>query len=504
MGTYTTYYVSIALVFVFVAKGFSQPENSLRIDSVSVIGTSGHVIIGWTLQTTQTQGFIEVKRQLPDMTYGNLPAINNLMTSFFIDNSVNAGDQPFSYFVAAFDAGGGTLAPSLAHQTIFLRQPQADLCNGHIVLSWSNYQVATTTIIQQRPVPFDGLYVQISTDGNNYQTLATLPLPPVSSGIQEFKATGLNPGQYFFRIRAFSSVTGHTSTSNIRSFNYNPPVINNLAIDYIDVFEGSQARIYFSASGATHAYYYELHRSETPHQNYQLVGQTPVIAVFSDNPEISRGPWFYKTRAWLKDSNCEMPAFESPQPFSNIFLNASGLENLLEVKLTWEHYLPQGRHFNYNLMVAPINGQWKGVSGFNASLPGTFLHKIAPGELVGHVMYKIEAQDLSYPYTIIFSNYAVAYFEPLVNIPTAFRPDSNNPRNTIFKPEFFGFVPEQYQIRIFNRWGQPVFESTAPETGWNGFFNTNPADPGVYPYLITYTGPDGRKSERRGVVTLIR
>ena len=504
IGARANFFVYFAWVFAFASQGFSQTENSIRIDSVSVIGSTGNVIIGWTLQTTQTQGFIEVKRQLPDLTYGNLPTINNLNTSFYIDNSVNAGNQPFSYFVAAFDGGGGTLAPSLAHQTIFLRQPQTDFCKGQVVLSWSNYQVTTTTLIQQRPVPFDGLRVQISTDGSSFHTIATLSLPPISPGIQEYNVSGLSPGLYFFRIRAFSSITGHTSTSNIRSFGYNPPAISDLAIDYVDVFENSEARISFSASGSTNAFYFELFRSLKPDQGYQLVGQTPVVSVFSDRPEIGQGPWYYKIKAWLKDWKCDLPGFESPKPFSSIFLSAGKPENLSEVKLAWEHFLPPARNFVYNLLVLPFNGQWQSISGFSATQPGTFIHKTTPGELVGHVLYKIEARDLSFPNPVISSNYVVAYIEPVVNIPNAFRPASNDQRNTVLKPDFRGFIPEHFQFWIFNRWGQTVFESSDPAHGWNGNLDTSLAEPGVYSFMLNYTAPGGKKFERRGVVTLVR
>ena len=51
-------------------------------------------------------------------------------------------------------------------------------------------------------------------------------------------------------------------------------------------------------------------------------------------------------------------------------------------------------------------------------------------------------------------------------IPAAFSPD-NNGLNEIFKPLIFGTVIN-YEFRIFNRWGLPVFESHDPTKGWNG------------------------------------
>jgi len=486
-------------------QGFSQNKNSLRIDSVSVIPGLNHVMIGWTLETEETEGSIAVKRQVGE-TFEDIALFSNLSVSNYIDNGVDANSGSFRYFLAAFKTGGSTMAESYSHRTIHLLVPNSDFCVGEVKLMWENYQVTTTsgTPVQQ-PVPFDSLRVQVSTDGSNFFTYATLPhpQPPMNLQIQEYDISGMEPGQYFFRIQAFNSVIGHSSTSNIRSFGFNPPEIKNLAIVYIDIFENSEARISFSASGQTEEFFYELHRSDEADQNYEMLGVSPVISVFSDDPEISDGPWFYNIKAYLKDWECELPATESEGPFSSIFLQAESQAKTNEVLLKWEHHFPAGRFFSYDLKVMPLYGQWESVPSFTGMEPGQFIHSIAPGELVGNVIYKMEATDLSDPAIVISSNYVSAYAEPVLYIPNAFRPTSQAEENKIFRPFFVGFTPEAYQLIVFNRWGQSIFSSTDPDQAWDGNIGGKAAAPGVYSFLLKYSAPGAQKLERRGVVTLV-
>jgi PKD repeat protein len=55
----------------------------------------------------------------------------------------------------------------------------------------------------------------------------------------------------------------------------------------------------------------------------------------------------------------------------------------------------------------------------------------------------------------------------IIFIPNAFSPNSDE-LNETFKPSVFGSGISVYQFRVFNRWGDVVFESNDPEIGWVG------------------------------------
>ena len=66
-----------------------------------------------------------------------------------------------------------------------------------------------------------------------------------------------------------------------------------------------------------------------------------------------------------------------------------------------------------------------------------------------------------------------------------------------------------YQLQIFNRWGETVFESQDPSKGWDGSVYTNDgvsiAQDGMYTYKITFIESGFEKVfEVTGSVSLVR
>lgn len=71
-------------------------------------------------------------------------------------------------------------------------------------------------------------------------------------------------------------------------------------------------------------------------------------------------------------------------------------------------------------------------------------------------------------------------------VPNAFSPNRDG-INDEFRPQAGAECAIQdYQLRIFDRRGALVFESNAPEQGWNGSFRRQRAPGGVYYYRISY------------------
>ena len=55
----------------------------------------------------------------------------------------------------------------------------------------------------------------------------------------------------------------------------------------------------------------------------------------------------------------------------------------------------------------------------------------------------------------------------LVHVPNAFTPDQDGLNDTFF-PVILGITDENYVFRIWDRWGQIVFETTEREDVWTG------------------------------------
>jgi gliding motility-associated-like protein len=90
--------------------------------------------------------------------------------------------------------------------------------------------------------------------------------------------------------------------------------------------------------------------------------------------------------------------------------------------------------------------------------------------------------------------------EEIFYIPNTFTPDGDN-FNQTFKPIFTsGFDPYNFEMLIFNRWGEVIFETHDVEIGWDGSYGIDGRDvqQGVYTYKVIYKNP--RIDERRSVV----
>jgi gliding motility-associated-like protein len=94
------------------------------------------------------------------------------------------------------------------------------------------------------------------------------------------------------------------------------------------------------------------------------------------------------------------------------------------------------------------------------------------------------------------------YEELLFYVPNTFTPD-NDKYNPVFLPIFTsGFDPFDYNLMIFNRWGEVIFESNNHEVGWDGSYGKNGeiemVQDGVYTWKIEFKVT--RWDERRRVV----
>lgn len=89
-----------------------------------------------------------------------------------------------------------------------------------------------------------------------------------------------------------------------------------------------------------------------------------------------------------------------------------------------------------------------------------------------------------------------------VFLPNAFTPNGDA-RNDEFLPRL-NCEPMQYELRIFNRYGQMVFVTRNPNQGWDGKYLDRHCDVGVYFYRLLYTSPDGAKKEQKGDLHLMR
>jgi gliding motility-associated-like protein len=88
-------------------------------------------------------------------------------------------------------------------------------------------------------------------------------------------------------------------------------------------------------------------------------------------------------------------------------------------------------------------------------------------------------------------------------LPNAFTPGNGTGINDEFKVDRLGLASLNY-FRIFDRWGQLMYEGNDINRGWNGTFKEKPQPMGTYVYAVDALTKEGKKFVKTGNVTLIR
>jgi hypothetical protein len=89
--------------------------------------------------------------------------------------------------------------------------------------------------------------------------------------------------------------------------------------------------------------------------------------------------------------------------------------------------------------------------------------------------------------------------------PNAFRPDSDIPENRTFMPVGAGVDEDRFNLKIYNRWGELIFETNSIFNPWDGKIKNGENAPiGNYVWISKYFDIQGFEHNEKGQVLLIR
>ena len=89
-----------------------------------------------------------------------------------------------------------------------------------------------------------------------------------------------------------------------------------------------------------------------------------------------------------------------------------------------------------------------------------------------------------------------------IYVPNAFTPNHDG-KNDLLRPILMG-VKELHYFKIYNRWGQLLYEMKTDQPGWNGTLNGMPQSTQVVVWLAEGLGVDGTIYRRKGTSVLVR
>jgi len=151
-----------------------------------------------------------------------------------------------------------------------------------------------------------------------------------------------------------------------------------------------------------------------------------------------------------------------------------------------------------------LNGTATGVSNFweptdGLDMPNSVTTLASPFNTTTYILNSISEYGCS------ASDEVTIYVEVinLIAIPTAFSPNYDGV-NDIFHILKTLNVQQIHFFKIFNRWGELLFETSDINQGWDGTVYGKPQDIGAYAFIIKALNRDGEIITKEGSVTLVR
>jgi gliding motility-associated-like protein len=198
----------------------------------------------------------------------------------------------------------------------------------------------------------------------------------------------------------------------------------------------------------------------------------------------------------------------------NIWVRAKSNGNLTNT-VVWNPYQEFGGRVGKYEVYRQVdqNGAWT-LAGETGGSDTIFIDNIRPfGDARGSFCYHVRAIETDNPLGFVDefglsfssrSNDVCVVQEARIFIPRAFNPNSDVQENRIWKPSNVFARTDSYELNIYNRYGERIFNTVSIDEGWDGTFKNEPAPMGVYTFLLRYKSYEGLPIEERGSLTLVR
>jgi gliding motility-associated-like protein len=470
------------------------PPAVPAIDSVSVDRVTGNVYLSWNANPSgDTQGYTIYK--FNGVSWDSLATVTGINSTTWINMLSNANNAPETYAIAAFDSCGNISVLSLPHNTIHLIA-KLDKCARAGVLNFNPYINMAGGV---------NLYHIYFTENGGPVTYAGSVGPATTTFIHK-NLTAFSDYCYF--IQAANPTAFLTSSSNescIFADLLVDPLYNYLKV--VTVPGKDKAYLESHLDTLADVSGYKILRSATLNGIFQQIAFIPApanaVLSFSDPSVLtSMASHYYKI---VVVDSCGIDKLVS-NISRTIHLSTTALENLTNV-LQWNDYFDWLGNVDYYNIYRKVDGYWE--SNPIATVPfGTSSYTDDVSEYYtsdAEFCYYIEAKEgvgNMYGFTeTSLSNEACILQPAKLYTPNAFTPSGRNP---VFYPVKIFIDVNSYTFRVFDRWGQNLFETHDPREGWNGKLKGEELPQGVYVYHVTFNGADGKEFKRRGTITLVK
>ena len=414
---------------------------------------------------------------LLEMSSSNNPGIFNVIDTIDFEESptgqiisgLDTETQFYCFRVTAFDACDNETIPSNEFCSINL-SASAEV-DGSNVLTWHTNTSDFTSF-------------RINRNGSDI-------LNSLDASLVQYTDTAINCGVeycYFVELTSSSGLISRSATQCVTAiFEDTPPGIQNISASV----NGMNIELQWPEPQNVAVDRYQISRTS---QN-QPVATTGVseVNIYNDGP-VRTNEVVYSYRVNYLDE-CQNRS-EGSIRAQQILLRVSQQDQ----SLYWNRYAGwQNGVAEYEIDQFDLEGNLLGTQ--SAGLDTLYLEDFETLQNQ-RVRYRIRALPSDGTLPEVVSNFVELIFQPKLTCPNAINPNSAIPENQRFRC-FSRFIAT-VDIRIYNRWGQIVYQSNDPQEGWDGTLSGKPLPGGTYVYYYGFTDQLNRTFSVNGEIVLIR
>lgn len=408
--------------------------------------------------------------------YAGIDQEGGCLDEIFLSGTVSSGVEPFIYSWETLDnqnIGNTSLTSFDLEETEIAILTVSDFCNQESTDS-VNIELVIEPLVIEMPSLLAGDCLNIfEIEATSNYVDDVIYAWGVNDDLDEITELTAN---YQSTENAIIELNGDAGCGNVASaqteiFIVSEPIQITSVNDTIICFEGA-ALLQASSSGGTGTLTY----------------------TWSGNNEIEQGNPINVTPSFSNLYELEVNDLCGNSAQDQVYVEVQHVEALFEVSsLEDETYF-----FTPNLdsPCAGCSYFWEFTDGFESDLE-SLSHTFNLAGYIGATLTVTSSAGCESLYTDLVNIPAIVY------IPNAFTPDSDG-INDVWRLEVRGI--DEYILRVFNRWGDLVFESFDPEVHWKGedSFGDYYVPNGVYSYILKYRSLDSQAFTKKGSVTILR
>lgn len=489
------------------------------VDSVSIsmdpahINWLGHPLIAWHSSGESDIASYQIQRY--DGNAFPTIAVVGPDKNFFVDttksatgNNISGCIDVYTYAIVAVDSCGNKSAGTyqVAQNNLKLDIKSFDACGKKAQLAWNRYH--------NMPGGLGGYKIYKRDDNGNNQLLATLT-PGDTSYLDE--GNFVNSEYYHYKVVAFNQGGTVTSGSCESTMQYQGPnAPDSLYIEYASVVKDRDVELRFYLTPVKSATDVIVERADNASNHFDRIltyhldypfGVEKHFSIIDSNVNVDA--MSYQYRLLYKDTCGNISRSTYYNIARTILLKAVTNDNQTNI-LSWNHYSGWLENVAGYSLFRSIDGVMNPAYELDIIPPSQSNYIDDSPELTGQYAnsevcyYLVALENAGNPVSenvVAQSNTVCVIKEPVFAVPNAFTPYSQ--RNYQFRPVINQNLLLKYNLLIYNKWGQQIFESNSPGYGWNGMYKGQLSPSDVYIYVISYTSDTGKEYTKRGTFLLL-